>query len=163
MDRQKGSAGTRLVPMLGLLILSAVCGCADVRVVRQAPDGGVIALPMNSNCWPMYYRDRAEKLMNEKCPGGYRIDREEYVWNGKEGPEGHRYYESYFGYTNPDDERAPYLRKEYRITFHAAPPPGRPPAAEKPPQTGKSASPPPAPSGKGTEELPPPRPLKDVQ
>jgi hypothetical protein len=148
--------------MLGPLIMSGVCGCAGVRVVRETPNGGVIALPMNNNCWPMYYRDRAEKLMNEKCPGGYQIDREEFVWNGREGPEGHRYYESYFGYTDPDDERGPYLRKEYRITFHAAQPSGQPMAAEKPPQTGKSASPP-SPGSDGGNELPPPRPLKGVQ
>ena len=151
MYGRKVSAG-KLFRVLGLLILTA-CGCADVRVVQEKPHGGVIALPMNSNCWPMYYRDRAEKLMNEKCPGGFRIDGEEYVWNGIPGPEGHRYHDSYFGYTNPDDETAPYLRKEFRITFHAAPPPARPPAPA-----------PPSPSqGGDREELPPPRPLKSVQ
>jgi hypothetical protein len=123
MDEGKVSAGAWLVCVLGLLIVSAACGCASVRVVRETPDGGVIALPMDTNCWPTYYRDRAAKLMTEKCPGGYQIDRAEYVWNGKEGPEGHRAYESYFGYTDPDDETAHYLRKEYRITFHATPPP----------------------------------------
>lgn len=110
-------------------------------------------MPMNCNCWPMYYRDRAEKLMRAKCPGGYEIDHEEEVWNGKEGPEGHRAYESYFGYTDPDDETAPYLRQEYRITFHA-----------KAPSVGQPAAGPPSPSrGGGAEELPSPRPWKGSQ
>ncbi len=158
MDRRNVSARSPLVSLLGLLILSAVCGCAAIRVVRETPDGGVLALPANTNCWPMYYRDRAEKLMSEKCPGGYRIDREEFVWNGKEGPEGHRYYNSYFGYTDPNDEFGPYLRKEYRITFHAAPPASRPSphapegAGRRPPAEPASPA-----QDENKDELPPPR------
>ncbi|HEY7315028.1 MAG TPA: hypothetical protein VH643_37125 [Gemmataceae bacterium] len=166
MVKQEVSASRRLVRVLALSIVWTICGCADVRVVRETSEGGVVALPMNTNCWPMYYRDRAEKLMSQKCPAGYRIDREEFVWNGKEGPEGHRYYESYFGYTNPDDDRADYLRKEYRITFHAAPsgsqrPPTSPPL--KPGQSNSSAPPPSRPKGESNEELPPPRLFKGVQ
>lgn len=150
----------RLTPMpllrlLGPLILSAACGCADVRVVREMPNGGVVALPMNNNCWPMYYRSRAAKLMRAKCPEGYRIDREEFVWNGKEGPEGHSPHDSYFGYTNPEDETAPYHRKEYHITFHAAPARRHPP-----PDTTDSASGRPSSPNEDKDELPPPRPLK---
>ena len=165
MDKQELSVSMRLVPMLGFLFLSIVSGCADVRVVREAPEGGVIALPMDSNCWPMYYRNRAEKLMNEKCPDGYRIDREEFVWDGKPGTAGHRAYESYFGYTDPDDEMAPYLRKEYWIAFHAAPRGNRKPATDAIAKPGKPApsAPRPSPAGKDKDELPAPRPLKDVQ
>ena len=166
MDRRRASARTRVVCILGPLILSAAYGCADVRVVREMPNGGVVALPMNTDCWPMYYRSRADKLMHQKCPGGYQIVREEEVWNGKEGPEGHRPYESYFGYTDPDDEMAPYLRKEYRITFHAAPAGNRRPATDTPPATGKSVSPapaPPPPGAEGREGLPPPRPLPAIK
>ena len=155
-----------LVVMLGALLLSVACGCTSVRVVRETPDGGVLAMPMNSNCWPMYYRSRAEKLMSEKCPDGYRIVREEFVWDGKPGPEGHRAYESYFGYTDPHDEMAPYLRKEYWITFHAASPASRRPATSASPKPDPPAPsvPPPSPqAGQSTEELPPPRPLKGVQ
>ncbi len=113
-----------------------------------------------------YYRSRGEKLMSEKCPGGYQIDREEYVFNGREGPEGRRYHDSYFGYTDPDDENAPYLRKEYRITFHAAAPTNGLPATKLPPPAPPSGSavPAPLPPGvEGKEELPPPRPLKSSQ
>lgn len=146
--------------LLGLLILSAVGGCANVRVVHEAADGGVIALPMNSNCWPMYYRNRAEKLMSEKCPDGYRIDREEFVWDGKPGTEGHRAHESYFGYTDPNDEMAPYLRKEYWIAFHTARPGNRKPAREAAEPAPSTPRPSPAEDDK---ELPPPRPVPGVQ
>lgn len=165
MNRQKGPARLSLVGTLGALLWSVACGCTNVRIVRETPDGGVIAMPMNSNCWPMYYRSRAEQFMSRKCPGGYHIQREEFVWDGKPGPEGHRAHDSYFGYTDPHDEMAPYLRKEYWIAFRAAAPGSRLPAANLPAKTGPSAlsAPPPPPAGQSGEELPPPRPLKGVQ
>ncbi|MGH7169191.1 MAG: hypothetical protein ACRELG_02795, partial [Gemmataceae bacterium] len=165
MDKPKDSLAMPLVRVLGSLLLSAVCGCAGARVVREARDGGVIAVPMNNNCWPMYYRNRAENLMSEICPDGYQIDREEFVWDGKPGPEGHRAHESYFGYTDPDDENAPYLRKEYWIAFHAAQPGNRKPAADAPPKPGQAApsAPPSSPAEEDKEQLPAPRPLKGVQ
>lgn len=162
MNRRVVSARLPFVDLLALLLVSSACGCADVRVVRELPDGGVIALPMNTNCWPMYYRRRAAKLMNQKCPGGYRIEREEFVWDGKPGPEGHRAHESYFGYTDPHDEMAPYLRKEYWIVFHAASSRSRQSATRLPKPDSSPPSPPP-PSDESKDELPPPRPLKGTQ
>lgn len=156
----KVSALSRFVELLGVLLLPAACGCADVRIVRETPDGGILAMPMNNNCWPMYYRRRAARLMSQKCPEGYRIEREEFVWDGKPGPEGHRAHESYFGYTDPHDEQAPYLRKEYWISFHTAALRSRPSATKALPKREPPASPP---SGEDKDELPPPRPLKDVQ
>lgn len=163
MNRRKVLARPPLVGLLGALLLPAICGCANARVVREAPDGGVIAIPMNNNCWPMYYRSRAEKLMSAKCPEGYRIVREEYVWDGKPGPEGHRAHDSYFGYTDPHDEMAPYLRKEYWIAFQATPSASRQPARNTSPQSGQSIPPSSPSAGSNKEELPPPRLLKDVQ
>lgn len=159
MNGRMASARRPFVALLVVLLFSVVCGCADVRVVRELPDGGVLAMPMNSNCWPMYYRQRADRLMNQKCPDGYRIEREEYVWDGKPGVEGHRAHESYFGYTDPHDEMAPYLRKEYWIVFHAASP-GKRQSATRPPKPRPSAPPPSPPGSEDKDELPPPRPLK---
>jgi hypothetical protein len=163
MGRREVSARMQLVGMLASLLLPIVCGCADVRIVREMPNGGVIAMPMNSDCWPMYYRSRAEKLISAKCPGGYRIDREEFVWNGKPGTEGHRAHESYFGYTDPNDEMAPYLRKEYWISFHAESPGGRRPITDAPAKSLSPAAPPSSSGSSSKEELPPPRPLKGAQ
>jgi hypothetical protein len=163
MAKQKDSVSRFLVRLLGPLFLSAVCGCADARIVHEEAGGGVIAIPMNNNCWPMDYRNRAKKLMREKCPDGYQIDQEEFVWDGKPGTEGHRAYESYFGYTDPNDETRPYLRKEYWIAFHAAPTGNRKPATDAPPKPGQSAPsalPPSSPGDERGDELPPPRPLK---
>lgn len=148
---------------LAALFVLVLCGCADVRVVRETPDGGILAMPMNNNCWPMYYRRRAARLMSQKCPEGYRIEREEFVWNGKPGPEGHRAHESYFGYTDPNDEFGPYLRKEYWIVFHTAAPPNRQSATKALPKPEPSAAPTPPANGEGKDELPPPRRLKGVE
>jgi hypothetical protein len=166
MDKREVLPGMRLVGLLVPFLVTALCGCANARIVRETPDGGVIAIPMNNNCWPMYYRNRAEKLMSQKCPGGYRIEREEFVWDGKPGTEGHRAHESYFGYTDPHDEMAPYLRKEYWIAFRAAAPGSQRPATNAPAKPGSSPStilPPSPPASPSGDELPPPRPLKGVQ
>jgi len=157
MHRQEVWLGLRLHCLL-VAVLVAVCGCADVRFVQETPEGGVIAIPTNSNCWPMYYRSRAEKVMSQKCPDGYQIEREGFVWDGKPGPEGHRAHESYFGYTDPDDEKAPYLRKEYWIAFRAVTPGNRQPAIQTAPKSNSSSSP----ADPKEEKLPLPRPLKGV-
>ena len=161
MDGRMTSARLPFVDLVALLLLSVVCGCADVRIVRELPDGGILAMPMNNDCWPMYYRRRAARLMSQKCPEGYRIEREEFVWDGKPGPEGHRARESYFGYTDPHDEMAPYLRKEYWITFHAASSRGRQSATKALPKLDPSNSSASPPSSEGKDELPPPRPLRE--
>jgi len=165
MDRRQVLPGMRLHRLFVPFLVTALCGCANARIVRETADGGVIAIPMNNNCWPMYYRNRAEKLMSQKCPDGYRIEREEFVWDGKPGTEGHRAHESYFGYTDPHDEMAPYLRKEYWIAFRTAAPGNRQSAtnALAKPSPSAPAAPPPPPASQSGEELPPPRPLKGVQ
>ena len=42
-----------------------------------------MAIPSNSNQWPTYYRDKAEKLIGEKCPDGYEVVMEEEVVTGQ--------------------------------------------------------------------------------
>jgi hypothetical protein len=68
---------------LGLLALVAASGCGGARFVSVTPNGGVVAVPSNTNSWPFHYRDSAEKLMAEKCPNGYVIDKEEAVVVGQ--------------------------------------------------------------------------------
>lgn len=75
----RGSALILCVAM-AVVILS---GCARPRFVEVSKDGGVVAIPSNSNQWPTYYRDKAEKLMREKCPEGYEIVMEEEVVTGQ--------------------------------------------------------------------------------
>jgi hypothetical protein len=45
--------------------------------VEVHPDGGVVAIPANTNAWPYYYRDKAIELIESESPGGYDIVREE--------------------------------------------------------------------------------------
>jgi hypothetical protein len=59
------------------VLLCAQIGCQTARYVRK--DGGVgeVAIPSNSNSWPYYNRDQADKLMAQHFPEGYEIDKEE--------------------------------------------------------------------------------------
>lgn len=62
---------------LVLLLALALAGCQGPRLVRVDGEGGVVAIPSNTNYWPTYYRDKAELLIQSKCPDGYEIIREE--------------------------------------------------------------------------------------
>jgi hypothetical protein len=67
--------------LLGALFFSPIVltGCMGARYVSLEPQSGIVAIPMNTNCWPCYFHDKAEALMKEKCPQGYVIDHEEEV------------------------------------------------------------------------------------
>ena len=71
-----------------LLVLVSCCalgssGCSAARWVQTGPQGGVVAIPSNTNSWPYYHRDRALALIQQKCPGGYEIVNEEEVVTGQ--------------------------------------------------------------------------------
>lgn len=168
MNRARATARRAGLRLVGATILAAACGCAPgVHFVSQSPDGGVVALPNNSDQWPTYYRNRAAQLMKKRCPDGYVIDREEVVVekparSGKQAPNDDEYYE----YNGALERISNYRRETYQITFHAAPPGGRRPKTDGPPQTVKpnsSTLPPSPPDGADKDELPPPRPLKGAQ
>jgi hypothetical protein len=54
-------------------------GCANARFVEVNKGEGIVAIPSNTNAWPTYYRDKAEKLIRQQCPQGYEI-----VWEREE-------------------------------------------------------------------------------
>jgi hypothetical protein len=62
----------RLLLPTALLLVAAV-GCGSAHLVHATPDGGVVAMPSNSDSWPFYHRQEAEKLMAQRCPNGYQI------------------------------------------------------------------------------------------
>jgi hypothetical protein len=66
------------VHSLLLLAVLTLTGCATARVVSRNPDGGVVAIPENSNYWPYHYRDKAIELIKEDCPYGHVI-----AWEGE--------------------------------------------------------------------------------
>jgi hypothetical protein len=69
--------------LLCLLAVFALTGCGTARVITRDPEGGVVAIPENTNSWPYHYRDKAIELIKEDCPHGYVIAREEEVVTGK--------------------------------------------------------------------------------
>jgi hypothetical protein len=135
------------------LVPMAACGCLnEVRLLRDASDGGVVVIPTNSNQWPTYYRNRAEYLMHQKCPNGYAIDHEEEFVDNPAADDGRKPYE-HFEYDGGYRRISSYERKEYRITFHCA----GAERGQRPPAKAKKASPPVGETLPPVEEAPPPR------
>src|SRR5262249_28661939 len=62
--------------MLCLLAVFALTGCGTARVISRDSEGGVVAIPENTNVWPFYYHDKAVELIKEDCPHGYVIAKE---------------------------------------------------------------------------------------
>ena len=58
-------------------------GCAKARHVEVNQQGGVVAIPSNTNSWPNYYRNQAEELISQNCPDGYEIVQEEEFVTGQ--------------------------------------------------------------------------------
>jgi hypothetical protein len=123
---------------VAVMLLAAVSGCGSARMLVSTPDGGVVAIPSNSNHWPFHYRQSAEKLMAQKCPNGYIIVREEEVVVGQKTLVSEQQ-------TGPTSTVVTSTRpeKEYRITFQAKPPvrPLPPIVAVPPPMPVQTAPP----------------------
>jgi len=72
-----------IVSVIALLaLIVGVNGCQTARQVVRQQDGGIIAIPSNTNAWPYHHRQNAEQLMAQQCPNGYIIEREEEVVTG---------------------------------------------------------------------------------
>ena len=74
---------SKICVLLAVLAAASISGCAKARFVEITPQGGVVAIPSNSNSWPNYYRDKAEELIKKKCPDGYEIVMEEEYVKGQ--------------------------------------------------------------------------------
>jgi hypothetical protein len=123
-----------LVP--AALLLAAATGCGSTaRLVNGTPDGGVVAIPSNSNYWPMKYRDDADKMMAQRCPNGYEIVSEGEVVVGQTATTNEN-----VDHRTPTNSNSRYRvdqtttqmttttsdKTEYRITFRAKPAAGTP-------------------------------------
>jgi hypothetical protein len=121
---------------LGLFV--AVCGLtgcgSSARYVAATNDGGIIAIPANTDDWPSHYRRDANELMAKKCPRGYVIDHEEEITTGQ--------VTTHQTKADPDpfkgivmgqkvDATEVHDQKEYRITFHAKPDPVMVPVSQR--------------------------------
>jgi hypothetical protein len=125
----RGHTRSLAIVVLTAFALTGSAGCQQARLVSQDAFGGVVAIPSNTNSWPDYYQDQANKLMREACKGDYVIDRREEVVVGIVRNDN----------TNTDTQAIPlpgklgaialskttdttsiHDRTEHRITFHAA-------------------------------------------
>jgi hypothetical protein len=130
------------------LCLSAVGCLSPARYVSVGANGGVVAIPKNTNYWPACYRSAAEELMRQKCPDGYVIDHEGEVTVGQSVQEESSGSESsllflLFGIGHQSRTSVTHDITEWRIEFHAngAPPPVTPavPLPALPPEPGPVA------------------------
>ena len=109
--------------LAGGLLLGTGCH-STARYLRKEPDGGVVAIPSDSNHWPSYHRDEANRLMRMVCPNGYTIveEKEVSVHNeGKPQREYHLTFRSNVQVTLPPAPRGP------AEVPASPPPPGLPP------------------------------------
>lgn len=143
-----------------LCLLAAVSGCGSARMLSYNADTGVgvVAIPSNANYWPLKYRDEADKLMAQRCPGGYDIVEEKEVVVGQTATTSNTAERQ----EPVNTRRGPVERTssstvttvsdqtEYRITFRArptappvvmTPPPGAPVAPLAPMSPGLPARP----------------------
>lgn len=83
--------------------------CGSARFITVDGNGGVIAMPANNES----SREKAMKMMNEKCPNGFLIDREEEAQVGTITSSSTSYGQH--GASGTQTTRA---ETEWRITFH---------------------------------------------
>lgn len=76
-------AGSRAWLAVLTLASLGLAGCNSARFVHVDQNGGIVAIPSNSNAWPYYHRDKAEALIRKKCPNGYEIVGENEVVTGQ--------------------------------------------------------------------------------
>jgi hypothetical protein len=69
--------------VLAGLAVASLSGCAKARYVEVSQQGGIVAIPANTNRWPTYYRDQAMELIRQKCPDGYEVVQEEEFVTGQ--------------------------------------------------------------------------------
>ena len=84
-------------------------GCGSARWVAVDGNGGVIAMPANNES----SREKAMKMMNEKCPTGFLIDHEEESQVGTVTSSNTSY--GTYSVRGTQTTRA---ETEWRITFH---------------------------------------------
>ncbi len=68
-----------MLRVCGVFLLASLAGCATTtaRPILRDRDGGVVAIPDNSDRFPDYNRSQAEDLIREHVGNNYEIVREE--------------------------------------------------------------------------------------
>jgi hypothetical protein len=72
--------------LVGLVVVAGLAsgsfGCATAHYVSKQPDGGVVAIPANTNMWPFKYRDEADALIRRHVGPDFEIVGEQQVVTG---------------------------------------------------------------------------------
>jgi hypothetical protein len=71
--------------VIGLVVAGLAAGsfgCATAHSISKQPDGGVVAIPANTNMWPFKYRDEAEAMIRAHVGPDYEIVDERQVVTG---------------------------------------------------------------------------------
>lgn len=76
-DLPSSAAVWRKVALMTLLLGVALGAGCSARTILRESDYGIVAIPHNSNRWPVRLRDQAHNLMSEHFPAGYEVIREE--------------------------------------------------------------------------------------
>ena len=83
--------------------------CGSARFITVDGNGGVIAMPANNES----SREKAMKMMTDKCPNGFLIDREEEAQIGTVTSTNTNY-----GRYSVNGTQTTRAETEWRITFH---------------------------------------------
>lgn len=65
-----------------VVVLLASVGCQSPRVVSRTADEGVIALPANSDEWPLRHQSTAKKMIRDHVGDAYEVVEEKEVTTG---------------------------------------------------------------------------------
>lgn len=105
----------RGILLVAAALAASLSGCAPTaRLVLVKPNGGEVAIFRNTPA----YREQAVALMNQKCPGGYAIVREEeHVTGETVTKERTAEYDKFREEVRTTEQKKTRSAIEWRITF----------------------------------------------
>jgi hypothetical protein len=122
--------------LLAVGIMTSLSGCATARYVERHADGGVVAIPENSNHWPTYYRQSALDLITQHVGPHYEILEEREVVVGQQTNNNQQVGPDFLAGITTTRELT-----EWRIAYRRAASPYYPPATGSPqPRNGSPAA-----------------------
>jgi hypothetical protein len=113
--------------LLGVGVMTGLSGCATARYVERHADGGVVAIPENSNHWPTYYRQSALDLITQHVGPHYEILEEREVVVGQQTNNNQQMGPDFLAGITTTRELT-----EWRIAYRRAASPYYPPATGSP-------------------------------
>lgn len=131
--------------LLAVGVIANLSGCATARYVERHADGGVVAIPENSNHWPTYYRQAALDLITQHVGPHYEILEEREVVVGQQTNNNQQVGPDFLAGITTTRELT-----EWRIAYRRAASPHYPPAPGNPQPRNSSPAAGPRPAANGT-------------